>query len=126
MNFLPGRVTGKTGETVIVTLKTAVSAPLTVSADALGTDDSVTVGIRPESVFVGADTSEPHLNGTVSVVEQLGGQTIVYVDVEGDTQMTVVMEGLADISTGEAVRLGLPQAALHVFNERGVAVNRLP
>ncbi len=125
MNLLPGRVTGSDSGTARIDLDIGASTPIDVKAERLSDGDRVTVGIRPESIAVGAEGSDAFLPGVVSVVEQLGGQTIVYVDIEGGSPITVIMEGLADITTGTAVKLGLPGSALHVFDDGGEAVNRI-
>jgi multiple sugar transport system ATP-binding protein len=123
MNFLPGRVIGSNAETATVDLGLEASAPLKVEASSLSSGDLVTVGIRPESIVTEVDKAcETQLNGTILVVEHLGNQTLVYVDVGDETQMTIVREGLAAVTPGATVKLGLPHAALSVFDSNGDAI----
>ena len=130
MNFLPARVISSNAASTTVDIGIDASEPLEIedaqlSAE-LASGDWITVGIRPESVVTGVEQGcKTQLNGTVSLVEQLGGQTIVYVDVGTETPMTVAMAGLANVAPGTAMKLGLPDAALHVFDRHGEARNRL-
>ena len=77
------------------------------------------VGIRPDQILIGVGNGVA-LSGTVELIEPVGGESHLYVRVEGIEQaLIVVQQGRA--SVGEADRVGfvLPHAALHGFNREG-------
>ncbi len=77
----------------------------------------VQLGIRPEHMLLG--TGEGHVPGTVSLAEHLGSETILHVDLpDGDT-LVVRADGLAREKAGDAVSIGLPPAACHLFDADG-------
>ena len=79
----------------------------------------VSVAFRPEDARL--DGSDG-LEGRVSVVETLGPETYVYIDLAGQT-LCARVERSARLAPGDRVRLEVPAAALHVFGEDG---RRLP
>jgi sn-glycerol 3-phosphate transport system ATP-binding protein len=94
MNFLPA------------TLVAGHAATLPNGYDAA----KVTVGIRPEHV-----TLDPAgLALAVELVEPLGSETLVHGRLADGTPLLVKLDGAVPI--GEQLRVGLPPAALHLFD----------
>ncbi|MEQ8601580.1 MAG: sn-glycerol-3-phosphate ABC transporter ATP-binding protein UgpC [Devosia sp.] len=75
------------------------------------------VGIRPDQVVVGSGEGIA-LSGTVELIEPVGGESHLYVRVEGlDQTMILVQQGRASVGEADRVDFVLPLAALHGFNE---------
>ena len=79
----------------------------------------VWMGIRPEHVGVRGITAESRggdtLRGKILVVEPLGAQTDLIVDVGGQT-LTAKVEGHAQVSVGADVELVVDRPKLHAFD----------
>ena len=75
------------------------------------------VGIRPDQVVVGSGEGIA-LSGTVELIEPVGGESHLYVRVEGlDQTLILVQQGRASVGEADKVDFVLPLAALHGFNE---------
>ncbi len=82
------------------------------------------VGIRPDQVVVGSGEGIA-LSGTVELIEPVGGESHLYVRVEGlDQTLILVQQGRANVGEADKVDFALPLAALHGFNkESGLRVD---
>ncbi len=100
-----------------------IEVPLESSdASALGDspDKNFTVGVRPEHLTL-AETGIP---GSVIVVEELGAESFVHVQVDHQGERSVLVvrsEGETDIDRGENVSVGIV-GATHVFGSNGERV----
>ena len=92
---------------------------------------SHTVGLRPEHVLV--DDNGP-LNYQVQQVEQMGSTSLMRgtlcsnsPNTPGDAQthFEVVCHGQTAVRPGQTVRLSMPPAALHFFDEQGARLQEL-
>ena len=81
------------------------------------------VGIRPDRVVLGSGDGIT-LTGTVELIEPVGGESHLYVRVEGIEQaLIVVQQGRASVGEADQVAFVLPVAALHGYNrESGLRV----
>ena len=109
MNFFPAEVLRQS----------AGSLPLPANAH--------TVGLRPEHVLLG---EAGPLEYRVQQVEQMGSTSLLRGNLAGSTNTTeapsnfeVVSNGQTSVRPGQTVRLSMPPAALHFFDEQGA---RLP
>jgi len=113
MNILPGRVAAHDG---IATL--ALGAHSTILPFPAGTIPAdVLVGVRPQQLRVLA-SDEPAdlvLAGTVAVIEPLGPETFVHVEI-GDTLLLASASAKSPPVLGQRVRLGAAMAALTLFD----------
>jgi ABC-type sugar transport system ATPase subunit len=87
---------------------------------------SVTVGIRPEHVFVaraaeGRRAEGDSVTGTVVLVEMLGHETLARLDVSG-TALTVRVAGMPALRTGDSLRVAFDGQYLHFFGADGAAI----
>ena len=78
-----------------------------------------TVGFRPESLTM---APEGPFGGQVKVVEHLGGETLVYVDVGGGHLVTVKTAGSTSARIGEQVRLAVNIEEARLFDKDGIAM----
>jgi sn-glycerol 3-phosphate transport system ATP-binding protein len=74
------------------------------------------VGIRPDRVVLGTGEGIA-LSGTVELIEPVGGESHLYVRVEGIEQaLILVQQGRASVGEADRIDFVLPVAALHGFN----------
>jgi multiple sugar transport system ATP-binding protein len=92
------------------------------AASRAGRGDAV-LGVRPEHLRV-LPAGEPGLKVTVSVVEPLGSDTLVYFECDGSRHVARVAPEL-HVQPGAAVNLGIAEGKAHLFEpgEDGVALN---
>jgi multiple sugar transport system ATP-binding protein len=93
-----------------------------VDGSAARVGDKVTLGVRPEHIRQG-------LQSTVAFVESLGGVTFAYCPYPGlEEPLTCQFEGRNGcdrLRSGQALDLHLPAEALYVFDAEGRALRRL-
>ena len=112
MNFLTATVQGgqfKVGDSVI--------RPEGALAESLRAYEGkqIWMGIRPEHLDLATETTGSTLHGKILVVEPLGAQTDIIVDVAGQT-LTAKLEGHARVAPGDDVRLSMEMPRLHAFD----------
>jgi multiple sugar transport system ATP-binding protein len=103
-------------------LSPALNVQLAGQATMEGRD--VIVGIRPEEFSLAADGAANTLSGTVDVVEHLGSEQLVYVQLPGamvpetaETKgSTARIPAAASVKSGERVTLAVDVAKIHVFD----------
>ena len=88
-----------------------------LKAGALGMR-SDTMGVRPEHIALSRDTGQ--IAGTVSHVEKLGGETLVYVNTPLQGLLTVRLFGEHDYAVDEAAFLTPDQARAFHFDAAGL------
>ena len=125
MNFLTGRV--QNGEFVIGENRVGAMGRLGQSLKAYEGKD-VLMGIRPEHLGMVGMTDLPRgsnvLRGQVVVVEPLGAQTDLIIDVAGQ-HITAKVEGQANVLPGDSIELLVDQTRLHAFDPSSeVAIDR--
>jgi ABC-type sugar transport system ATPase subunit len=119
MNFLPARVVGwdEAGAQVSVEGSPAIAVPVEGAAAAGG---EATLGVRPEHVRVVA-AEGARVKGEVLVVERLGGETFLHIDLGGRDAFVVKADGAVMERQGSVVGLDFPAEALHLFDASGTA-----
>jgi ABC-type sugar transport system ATPase subunit len=78
-----------------------------------------TIGIRPEDLHP-ADGAASALRGEVAVVERLGSQTFVHVDIGAERLLTAEWPRGRDIAAGAQIALRADPDKLHFFGESGL------
>ncbi len=119
MNFIPARLR-KTAQGLEADLTGGARLTLPPrAAPAFDGERSVEIGIRPEHLRL-TDPGAALIQGTTSVVEQLGNTTYVYVDTPSGP-MIVEADQSVRLSPGDAVGLNMDLTRAHVFDETGMA-----
>ena len=123
MNFVPA-----TAEGGVLTARRATTDgdgfryPLPAAADdAVDDGTDVTLGVRPEDIAVGdsVDADPDHVfEGTVEVVEPMGSENVVHVELAAGPSVVATVDGLQQIRAGQAVSVGVPGDAIHLFDAR--------
>jgi multiple sugar transport system ATP-binding protein len=122
MNFLAATVSRIAGDRALLELAGGVGT-IETTARALSVGDPVTLGIRPEHLRTGSIPAGcARLGGSIMVVERLGANSFVYLQLADRTAMTVELDGMSDVVPGATLEIGLPPDAVHVFDHTGRAV----
>lgn len=89
-------------------------------------DAPLTVGIRPEHLWLASEDMEHRLRATVSDVEALGHETLLAAHIDGmdvsSPAWVMRLPGIHPFHRGDAVHLCLNMARLHLFNAAGLAL----
>lgn len=125
MNFIDCKVVTADSQSVTVSMPGATEITLPVNGAELGDGETVTLGIRPEH-FSSEEDCALAMQGQVNVVERLGYQTLVHLNVEGvDGILTMRTEGTNPVQEGHAMVLGIKPEMCHLFRQDGTACPRL-
>jgi len=122
MNLAPARIVNLSQAGITISLPGGRTASLPFSSESLTSGAPVTLGLRPEHLAL---ASEGPFKGEVSVVEHLGGETLVYVDVGEGVLLTVKVAGDSGVSVGETLTLAMKSSEANLFDSTGRAVDRL-
>ncbi len=125
MNFIESTTKAVEADGILIDLPgdTAIKVPVDPRKARPG--DPVTLGIRPEHLALAkGEPGGTKIDGSVFVIERLGGESFLYVQLPGDAPVVAQAEGDCQCRTGEAVTLHLPAEACHLFDREGVAFSR--
>jgi len=125
MNFLKAAmVSAEVAATQVKVLDDrTLDLPLRPAGDARPGQE-VTFGIRPEHISVRPDGDGDGIPARIEVVEKLGPQTQLGVELPGGQTAICMVEGTPDLARGQSVRLGLDLAQAHLFGADGLAFDR--
>lgn len=112
MNFFDAEITRTSADETALRLHDGSS--IVVGATA-ATAERMTLGIRPEHVEFGAEGTGNRVSGIVQVVERLGCDTLLHIDVAGTSLVMRQPRDLADIHVGKHVTCRFPAEACHLF-----------
>jgi len=79
------------------------------------------VGCRPEH-FELFPPGEANADATVTVKEQLGGESLLYLRMTGDVDVVARVDGADTTAVGDRVSLRIPEDRLHQFDDTGRAI----
>jgi multiple sugar transport system ATP-binding protein len=119
MNMLPAKVSEAADSGMTLALASGQRILVPVEGRTVRIGDEVTLGIRPEGLRL--DAGGP-IAGTVTLVERLGGLTLLHVSAEGEQDLTVQIEGSDATRTHASIRLAIDPAACHLFDKSGQAM----
>ncbi|MFD2648137.1 ABC transporter ATP-binding protein [Devosia albogilva] len=88
------------------------------------TTGATTLGVRPEHITLNEGTGIKLADLRVELVENLGGQTVVYATTTDGQPMTVVLEGQRPLTNGQTVSAHVDPALVHLFDAAGNALPR--
>jgi multiple sugar transport system ATP-binding protein len=107
---------------------TADGASLKVAGTALNlpraVDGATTLGARPEHITLTPDGGIKLADVRVDLVENLGGQTVVYATTAENQPLNIVLEGQRPVELGTTVSAYIDPARIHLFNAEGNAIQR--
>jgi len=119
MNFVPADVR-QTGSGLAAVTKDGFSVPLSGKT---GSDQlvSVTLGIRPEDVYV-AHENEPGLTAKAIAVERLGEATLAYLDMGNAKPFVAKLPRDSSIAVHDVIRIASAPKDVHIFDKEGLRV----
>lgn len=127
MNFLPVRVVEVKEDAVQIEMLDADHLSFWIPVEGMGLNvgDNVSLGIRPEHLLP-CEHSEICIKGTVKVVEQLGHETQVYLELPAIKQNIVYRQNdIVLVKEGDEMAIGINPNRCHLFREDGTACRRL-
>jgi multiple sugar transport system ATP-binding protein len=86
--------------------------------EAIAGADRVTLGIRPEDIELAESPGENTYTGTVQVVEPMGDQNFLHLDVCG-VDVTAAVGGAYEIDDGATIMVHIPAEKIHLFDTDG-------
>lgn len=120
MNLIPATVLDTDAAGISVELAGGHKMSLPVESATVSKGDKVEVGIRPEHVQLGTEGLEISVN----VLERLGGVSITYGTIAGDTRFCASLPGDAAITEGAPMMLTVAAEDCHVFDAAGDVLRR--
>lgn len=127
MNFLPVKVTSTAIDQVQVELPmpNRQQVWLPVESRDVQVGANMSLGIRPEHLLP-SDIADVILEGEVQVVEQLGNETQIHIQIPSIRQNLVYRQNdVVLVEEGATFAIGLPPERCHLFREDGTACRRL-
>ena len=122
MNFLPVEVVEADARSVSVKLPGGGMTKVPVDGQGLRPGAALELGIRPEHLVL--DDDQGPLTGEIQVLERLGGQTSLYVQM-GDLMVTIMADGDVTHRVHDKVRFGFSPGRAHLFDGDGLALPSL-
>jgi multiple sugar transport system ATP-binding protein len=119
MNFLDVTAKATSGGGVTVELPGGKTLTVPVSAAGISPGEGLTLGMRPEHLKPAA---EGELAGEVMVVERLGGQTYLYVQVTPKVLFIVEADGDSRARVHDRIAVAADPKASHLFRQDGRAL----
>ena len=121
MNRLTGKVLELAEGNVLVLLDAGTKIRLPVHANSLDVGEPVVVGIRPESTH-SETKGDAIIPGVVQVVEPLGGETYIHVQIPDQSLIVIEVDGRVDFKRQQAIDVSLSSDLCHLFDSSGRAV----
>ena len=110
MNFLNMEINEKNGKKFLK--NDSLELPVPDSIKDLG-ENTVIMGFRPNEIEL---VSQGGVSGTVTVVESLGAEKLVYLKL-GENTISILVPSEEKIKSGENLQFSLRPEALHLFND---------
>ncbi|MBV9491266.1 MAG: ABC transporter ATP-binding protein [Verrucomicrobia bacterium] len=128
MNFLPLKVESQKPRQLRCRSATIGVLTLPIQVDQPLEGRTVTLGVRPEHVSLGASPDTVSLPGVVNIVENLGSETFVHVELGENAILVVKTRPSAPLERNHRIQVGLPANHLYLFgeDEKGVPLQAAP
>ncbi len=123
MNFIEAKAVQAGERSITVTHPAFVGGKLTIDRAPkrpVAAGAAVTVGLRPDSLTLGA--GKPLLNLTCDFSESLGGHTQVYATAPDAPQIAFLASGRPRIERGSSIDVGLGSGRVYLFDQEGAAL----
>jgi multiple sugar transport system ATP-binding protein len=121
MNFLEASVEDNDGSSARLRAgSTEIVLPRPLRDSAAGA--SVAFGVRPEHISIAPGSGLRLADVRVDLVEQLGGQTMLYATTADRQPLTIAVNGQEHVEIGAKVTAFVDPARYHVFSREGRAI----
>ncbi|AVF02699.1 MAG: sn-glycerol-3-phosphate ABC transporter ATP-binding protein UgpC [Devosia indica] len=119
MNFVAVNADKVSGDTVNVSGPDVVGVPVALPAGKVRPGDKLTLGVRPHDLVVATSGA---IVGRVGLVERLGNETIVNLELPSGASWLAVLDGDQALKRGESLALDVDPAKALLFDANGLAV----
>ncbi|WP_338722000.1 sn-glycerol-3-phosphate ABC transporter ATP-binding protein UgpC [Devosia sp. XK-2] len=119
MNFVDVSVDKVADDTITVSGADVVSVPVFMPGGQLRPGDKLTLGVRPHDLTVATSGA---IVGRVLMVERLGNETIVNLELPSGATWLAVLDGDQDLKRGESLALKVEPARALLFDTAGQAL----
>ncbi len=123
MNFFNSKIINVSAKSMDIQLGSTRQIKLNCSGTDLKNGDDIEIGIRPEHITIAESSKRVDISGAISIVEQLGNSTVLYVDSEIG-QVIVECGGDTNREIGSAIGLNFDIKKVHAFNTGGQVLPR--
>jgi ABC-type sugar transport system ATPase subunit len=124
MNFMEATVRVVETDHLLLALSDGSNTQAFVDVTGCNLDDVVTFNIRPEHLTQ-SPTHSMRLSATVTLVEQLGESSYLYLKLTDGTELVMRTYGESTTTIGEMIDISYNADDAHVFNSDGSALKRL-
>jgi lactose/L-arabinose transport system ATP-binding protein len=121
MNFVDAIVTSSIAKSATVKIPNLENVEVKVTTRDRTPDkgEQVEIGLRPEHFL---KTGKASFEAPTTVVEQLGGNSYLYLDIGTDTPLTVEQKGHAAVDDGQVAKLAIDPKAAMLFGKDGLRI----
>ena len=124
MNFFNAEVIDTSAKGVNIKLGGATRMSLNSKSSDFKSGDYIAIGIRPEHIIISTSPAKaPDIKGTISIIENLGNATVLYIDSEIG-QIVVESESGTKQQIGSKIALNFNREQIHVFDASGKVLGR--
>ncbi len=121
MNFMECRLVSATSTGSVVSLESGQQVAVNVDSGGHVPGAVLTLGVRPDHLMVVASGD---IAGRVTVVEQMGAESFVYVATSGDRSLTARVAGTCDLAINAEVELAISGEHAFLFDADGYTLPR--
>ncbi|HGF7527424.1 TPA: ABC transporter ATP-binding protein [Vibrio cholerae] len=118
MNFLPAKIVGISERGVEIKAYDFEPMVIPVTSNNARIGDKVTLGVRPEHIHI---TDESGASGKIRLVERLGGETLLSLNIANEKRLMVKSDGNCLLRAGEKIYFTFEPDQTHLFGEDGLA-----
>jgi len=123
MNFLNAKSGEATGTGISCVLDNLGPFKFPLNPRGWNSGEAITIGIRPEHVELQDVPGATPVRGIVNIVENLGGETYLHVEVASNVPLlTVKLHGSRSRSRGERITMFFPPDKVYLFDSEGNAM----
>ncbi|GHB23017.1 ABC transporter ATP-binding protein [Pseudovibrio japonicus] len=122
MNFVPAMVSRVDDDGLHLRINEHNTMCLPVASEGIRSGDHVELGIRPEHMQL---DEEGPIAMHVEVLERLGAHSMAYGKINGSDPFCASLPAMAEVREGTTVRLSIKPENAYVFDENGIALQRL-
>jgi multiple sugar transport system ATP-binding protein len=119
MNFVEASVDKVVGDSVTVSGPDVAGVPVAIPAGRLRPGDRLTLGVRPHDLVVAPSGA---IVGRVGLVERLGNETIVNLELPSGASWLAVLDGDQALKRGESLTLDVDPTRALLFDTNGRAI----